>query len=50
MSTGIEGNNEENVELYVPGYVFAAVLNNSAKADNHRVSKAKFFLSKLDRN
>ena len=47
MSTGIEGNNEENVELYVPGYVFAAVLNNSAKADNHRVSKAKFFFIKI---
>ena len=50
MSTGTEGNNEENLELYVPGYVFATALNNSAKADNHRVSKVKFFLWKLDRN
>ena len=49
MSTGTEGDNEENVELYIPGYVFAAVLNSSAKADNHRVSKGKLLL-RLDRN
>ena len=49
MSTGTEEDYEENVELYVPGYVFATVLNNSAKTDNHRVSKGKF-LSKLGGN